>query len=85
MGGSTECCHSPGGTSRWTLSLGRPRAAPDETECHLDADGHKDPEFNDWRTRVIAAERNPDHVVIMPAVMPIIGHNHEEAEGCGKN
>lgn len=36
--------------------------------------------YRSQKDQVIAAGRNPDHVVIMPGVMPIVGRTREEAK-----
>lgn len=40
--------------------------------------------YRSQKDQVIAAGRNPDHVVIMPGVMPIIGRTREEAKALWK-
>jgi len=40
--------------------------------------------YRSQKDQVIAAGRNPDHVVIMPGVMPIVGHTREEAKALWK-
>lgn len=40
--------------------------------------------YRTQKEQVIAAGRNPDHVVIMPGVMPIIGRTREEAKALWK-
>ena len=40
--------------------------------------------YRSQKDQVIAAGRNPDHVVIMPGVMPIVGRTREEAKGLWK-
>ncbi|WP_277976165.1 LLM class flavin-dependent oxidoreductase [Pantoea endophytica] len=40
--------------------------------------------YRSQKDQVIAAGRNPDHVVIMPGVMPIVGRTREEAKALWK-
>lgn len=40
--------------------------------------------YRSQKDQVIAAVRNPDHVVIMPGVMPIVGRTREEAKALWK-
>lgn len=40
--------------------------------------------YQSQKAQVKAAGRNPDHVVIMPGVMPIVGHTREEAQALWK-
>lgn len=40
--------------------------------------------YRSQKEQVIAAGRNPDHVVIMPGVMPIVGRTREEAKALWK-
>ena len=40
--------------------------------------------YRSQKDQVIAAGRNPDHVVIMPGVMPIVGRTREEAKSLWK-
>jgi len=40
--------------------------------------------YHSQKDQVIAAGRNPDHVVIMPGVMPIVGRTREEAKALWK-
>ncbi|XXN66012.1 LLM class flavin-dependent oxidoreductase (plasmid) [Enterobacter ludwigii] len=40
--------------------------------------------YRSQKDQVVAAGRNPDHVVIMPGVMPIVGRTREEAKALWK-
>lgn len=41
--------------------------------------------YRSQKDQVVAAGRNPDHVVIMPGVMPIVGRTREEAKALWKD